>query len=130
MSKIDIKITQPRLPDDLLALIEKPFKRKMAMAERISKKDYLTGPRPMKLGVVSGRLRNSIKTDVSRLNKKMKGSIGTKVVYGPIHEFGGQMGRGHGRMPARPFLQPALDGIIPSLEKEILKAIQKDWNKR
>ncbi len=123
--------TMPPLPDDLLDIIEKPFKRRMAMAERVSKKDYLTGPRPMKLGVITGRLRNSIKNAVKRLKAMLKGTLGTNVVYGPIHELGGLTGRNkRTRMPKKPFLEPALESIIPSLERDVERAILRDWNRK
>jgi phage gpG-like protein len=125
-----IKIRYPKLPDSLLDVIEKSFKQKMLEAERISKKDYLSGPRPRKLGVVTGRLRNSIKISVKQINDSLKGTIGTNVKYAPVHEFGGRTGRNKSvRMPKRPFLQPALEDILPSLEKAIEKEILKDWDK-
>ena len=67
----------------------------------------LSGPRPQFLGVDTGRLRASITG--SRTEKIMdtyQAKVGTNVVYGRIHEFGGPI-RG-GQMPARPFMRPAV----------------------
>jgi len=40
-------------------------------------------------------------------------SVGPTVIYGRIHELGGDTGRGGStHLPARPFLKPALDNVI------------------
>lgn len=65
----------------------------------------LTGPRPEFLGVISGRLRSSIAVaQAQKSGDNYIARIGTNVVYGAIHEFGMP-----GRMPARPFMRPALE---------------------
>lgn len=69
-------------------------------------KNRLTGPRPTYLGVVTGRLRASITAGkTSKTGNTYKASIGTNVVYGPVHEFGFRARN----IPARPFLRPALE---------------------
>jgi len=77
----------------------------------VSKQDYLSGPRPEKLDVVTGRLRSSVNYKVTGEGNDLKGIVGTNVVYGRIHELGGYLMR-HGDivgfMPARPFLSAAL----------------------
>lgn len=50
--------------------------------------EFLQGPRPAKLGEVTGRLRQSIAHDVVVTEKGVVGRIGTNVVYGAFHEFG------------------------------------------
>jgi len=92
----------------------------------ISRKNYLSGPRPQKLGVKTGRLRNSIGigTDgIINIVKKQEGvkaTIGTTVNYAPKHEFG------YG-IKARPFLKPALDDFkskdLANIIKKFLKGI-------
>lgn len=92
----------------------------------ISRKNYLSGPRPQKLGVKTGRLRNSIGigTDgIINIVKKQEGvkaTIGTKVKYAPKHEFG------YGIKP-RPFLKPALDDFkskdLANIIRKFLKGV-------
>ena len=76
-----------------------------------SKDKRLSGPRPRYLGVDTGRLRASIVagTPYKRGDSWMT-RIGTNVVYGRIHEFGGFAGRNRSvRIPARPYLRPAVE---------------------
>jgi phage gpG-like protein len=49
---------------------------------------YLMGPRPERLGVVTGRLKGSITTSVRASGAGIVGKIGTNVPYGAYHEFG------------------------------------------
>lgn len=72
-----------------------------------AKQDYLSGPRPEILDVVTGRLRSSIYGRVRESGKTVTIAFGTDVPYAPIHEFGGRTR--NGRMPRRPFLQPSVD---------------------
>lgn len=123
MSDIRFKIKMPPIPDDMLKILEPVMKENMFIAERTSKLNYLSGPRPNVLGVVSGRLRNSIKTRTSRHGSVLSGSIGTNVKYGPPHEFG------KFPIPPRPFLTPAIEDNLPLFEEKFLKAIEDEWNK-
>ena len=62
----------------------------------ISKNKYLSGPRPGRLGVGEGRLRNSLwpgaqdsRTQVMKVSEgEVVGRVGTSVPYGRIHEYG------------------------------------------
>lgn len=49
---------------------------------------YLSGPRPAVLGVVSGRLRGSIATQITDTPTALVGAVGTAVPYAAYHEFG------------------------------------------
>lgn len=50
---------------------------------------YLTGPRPGKLGVITNRLRGSIRPSRAVVNgTTVNSSIGTNVVYAGVHERG------------------------------------------
>lgn len=111
---------------------------------RSVRNDWLRGPRPKKLGVVTGRLRSSIsrKPAVKR-GSRYSSAIGTNVRYAPIHEFGFEglvnIGahtrkafgriinvRSHGRrvnLPARPFLRPAIND--PRNITKATKIVQK-----
>ena len=118
-----IKRKIPKIPSDLERPIMFALKKGMFRTERTSKRNYLSGARPEKLGVVTGRLRNSIKTRVFKRYNKFVGEIGTNVIYGRTHE------EGLGSMPKRPFLQPALADNIDNITKTIETAIIKYWNK-
>lgn len=92
-----------------------------------AKQGYLSGPRPGRLGVVTGRLRSSIATEVKGSGAVLQGIVGSNVKYARIHELGGTIlpktarylkffyeAAGHWvtlrrvEMPARPFLSTAL----------------------
>jgi len=113
-------------PDEMRKALIPAMKACMVAAEATAKKDYLSGPRPAKLQRVSGRLRGSIATEVRQDGNTVTGRIGSNVVYAHIHELGGvirpktatylrfQIGGQwksvkQVRMPARPFLRPALE---------------------
>ena len=53
-----------------------------------AKKDYLSGPRPERLGVVSGRLRSSIASEVREDGQGLEVVVGTNVKYAAMHELG------------------------------------------
>ena len=66
-----------------------------------SQANYLTGPRPQRLGVVTGRLRSSLLVDTERDGHTVRGTMGTDVYYARKHEFGIGVRK-------RPFLGPAM----------------------
>lgn len=116
-----------------------------------AKKDYLSGPRPQHLGVISGRLRSSITSDVQEEGDEYLASVGTNVKYARGWELGfnGTVNvKGHLRVvskvfgksvsaaiaavrahtrqvnqDARPFLEPALKDAMPKLEEDIAQAM-------
>ncbi len=53
------------------------------------KKNYLTGPRPGKVGVVTGRLRASMLFTTRKTSDGPIIRFGTNVKYAALHEFGG-----------------------------------------
>ena len=55
-----------------------------------SQRKYLTGPRPLRLGVMTGRLRRSVHYRMSRIPAP-KAKVGTNVKYAKIHEYGGKI---------------------------------------
>ena len=74
----------------------------------------------------SGHLRRSINTDVKEWGKDIVGVIGSDVVYAAIHEFGGMAGRGRRvKIPARPYLSPALRENRITINRIIQKEIDK-----
>jgi phage gpG-like protein len=116
------------------------------------KRDYLTGPRPQKLGVVTGRLRSSIRFRIDSDGKLTTIRFGTDVPYARVHEEGGDpfdivaksakalrfKGRDgnyifrkkvrHPGMRARPFLRPGVDDALPGYQKAIEDGLQKIGN--
>ena len=97
-----------------------------------SKQYRLSGPRPQFLGVVTGRLRSSITAgEPEHQGNTYTEKIGTNVVYGAIHEFGGMTGRNHSVLiPPRPFLRPAIEDtdnrqkILDILTQKINEALE------
>lgn len=120
-------------------------------SEGRSKRDFLSGPRPEKLGVVSGRLRSSVTNQVERKGNDIEISLGTNVKYARSWELGfegvqqvrphmrvvskvfGQSVNatvsavtGHSRRvsrPAKPFLRPSLEAALPDFEQKIQEAM-------
>jgi hypothetical protein len=93
-----------------------PFRRALTKAgfkaqTRATTVYFLSGggpPDPQRLTSRSGRLRRSIALDTSSLSS-FAVALGTNVVYGPPHEFG------HGPLPPRPFIAPAIADVLPEL---------------
>lgn len=93
----------------------------VGLAQQNIRGSRATNP-PKMLGVVTGRLRQSITREpVKKVGGAFQVKIGPqRVVYAAIHEFGGRAGRGGSvRIPARPYLGPALakkaDDIVERL---------------
>lgn len=120
---------------------------------RTAKAQYLSGPRPSKLGVVTGRLRASVTSRSFSDSRRVGVLFGTNVEYAARHELGfrGRESvpahtrlikqafgralkmpktvnvRAHSRninLPARPFLQPALADNRAWFQKSIERAAQ------
>ncbi len=107
---------------------------------RVVKESKLTG---QVLNVRTGRLRRSITGRIAEENGQPVGLVGTNVSYARVHELGFKgtvpvkahtrtikgkpmMVRAHSRkldIPARPFLQPALNENLPKYQGWIAKAI-------
>jgi phage gpG-like protein len=84
-------------------------------------KRRLTGGNP--LWVRTGRLRASILVDTKRIGRKIRGEVGTSVVYARIHELGGRAGRGKKvKIPKRPFLKPSYEEVKDKIKADINRA--------
>ena len=128
---------------DLKQFVVPALRDGMEEAVSISQTQYLTGPRPGKLGVITGRLRSTITyADPKVWGPTVKTKFGTNVIYGRIHELGGiirpktkkylKFKTKTGwvmtkkvRMPRRPFLYPALKQALPSIKRLIRKYIKQ-----
>lgn len=75
-------------PERVVAAGEKGLKRGLEFARTIAMREFLSGPRPKKLDVISTRLRNSVSWTVKRSGKGVVGRIGSNVKYAAFHEFG------------------------------------------
>ena len=79
--------------------------------------DAGAGGESAKTLINSGRLLESLTATAT----EHEAIVGTNVIYGAIHQFGGKAGRGHSAtIPARPFL-----GIGRTEEDEILAIIAR-----
>jgi phage gpG-like protein len=81
----------PILTDEL----SKAMRSSLFLVTRTAQKDYLSGPRPQRLGVVTNRLRGSLSEGASELvfrldqqPTRLTGTVGTNVIYAPVHEYG------------------------------------------
>jgi phage gpG-like protein len=122
-------------------------------AVRNIREHYLTGPRPGKLGVKSGRLRSSIRFKVKEDDKGLAVQIGTDVPYAAIHEFGGKtnphvispkrkpflafqkdgkwiytrkpVNHPGSKIPARPFIVPGATEVMPAFQARCMDILAK-----
>jgi phage gpG-like protein len=141
--KIDTKDIENILPNFKSGIL-KGMKQSMLYAEGASKKRFGTQGN---LQVRTGRLRNSIVGEAHQEdNDTYVGSIGTSVIYGPIHETGGVIRAKNGpylkfrvdghwvskkevTIPARPFLRPAITENISRIRDIIIDSIIKEVEK-
>jgi phage gpG-like protein len=72
----------------VMAAAELGLRRGMLGTVGIIQRQFLSGPRPLKLDVRTTRLRNSITHRVENRAGRIMGTAGTNVVYAPRHEFG------------------------------------------
>ena len=86
---------------------------------KTSSKDYLSGPRPEKLGVITNRLKSSIRfTPAKIIANKIAITVGTDVPYARRHEFGINIKK-------RSFLKPAVTDNMDWLTSNLVKRINK-----
>lgn len=77
------------LPQALDQVLAGALDRGLYYAVGIAQTEFLQGPRPAKLGEVTGRLRNSIAHEVKMDGARgITGRIGSNVKYAAFHEFG------------------------------------------
>lgn len=137
MIEVDLKLSANsqrmlrRMPDLMVPALHKGMEEAMILAEREAKLN-LSG---RILNRRTGRLRNSITHKVKIQGDKVVGTIGTNVVYGRIHELGGEIFPRKAKalkfnipgvgwrtvkkvtMPARPYLRPALEDNMSEITR-------------
>lgn len=64
------------------------LRRGLEKAREISQREFLEGPRPQRLGVITTRLRQSIAINVTETARGIVGRMGSNVKYAAFHEFG------------------------------------------
>lgn len=102
------------------AIVEEAAKLNMrgSRTRALRKGTGVTAPEGV-LGIDRGTLRSSITFQVKATANKITATVGPqRVRYGAIHEFGGTAGRG-ARIPARPYLGPA----VVSTENRVVKIL-------
>ena len=131
MYNIEIELNEKELalvlkkPELVRKGLLRGVRNSMLMAERYSKETFNT---PGHLKVRSGRLRSSITASTKEQGKYVVGLIGTDVVYGKIHEYGGIHPRSKTiRMPARPYIGPSFtDDKLNKYAEQIKKSIMEE----
>jgi len=73
---------------------------------------------------------SGLRGQITRRVSDDSAEVGTNLVYGPIHEFGGVIANGWGRgirieMPRRPFLRPALDDNVNEVREVFVDSIYR-----
>lgn len=102
--------------------LEKVMTRFGLRATATSVKDYLSGPRPEKLGRVTGRLATSIRSKIEGSGNKVLMRLGTDVPYARVHELGFSRRVKGGKTVAtrkRSFLRPAVMDNLDELKEEL-----------
>ena len=96
------------------------------------KQNRLSGPRPIYLGVVTGRLRSSITAaQTEKVGNSYIAKIGTNVEYARRHEYGDvALGITHKKgkgIPSRPYMRPAIEDRqnIESVKEDLRRNIEE-----
>jgi len=137
-----------RRPEVIVPAVSRALRQGLLLAERRVRGTYLSG---RALNRQTGRLRNSVTSDVRIRGNQVIGAIGTNVVYGRFWELGysGPVSvkahtrtirqvfgrpipamtvdvRAHVRQvnaEARPFLRPGVEDVLPDIRRLIKKRI-------
>jgi hypothetical protein len=113
------RITPSRNAEEIVG---REFHRWAEDTVRISKTEYLQGPRPRRLGVVSSTLINSIGPDWK--NRPWEIAVGTALDYGKSWELGLR----NVKIPKRPFLKPAGDKAAVGLAERLNRRWVGEWS--
>jgi len=139
----DAKSMLRKMPELIKPALFKGMNEAMILAERESKLN-LSG---RVLQRRSGRLRNSITHQVKIEGDNVIGRIGTNVVYGRIHELGGEIRPKTARalrfqipgvgwrmaqkvtIPKRPYLRPAIEENVSDITRILARRIEEAFEK-
>ena len=112
-----------RLSNDLPKAVIGGIRAGLLLSQRTAKREFILDrsgkalPPPGPLTNRSGKLRGSIRIrEPRREGRTFVGALvagGSGVRYARVHELGGR------RMPARPYLRPALQKNVRQIEKQI-----------
>ena len=75
-------------PDRMKARLREAIHKQGVQLQGLVAGPYLHGPRPQRLGVVTGRLTRSINYRYTEAGDSLTGSVGTNVKYGAFWELG------------------------------------------
>jgi len=120
----------------------KGMKKAILFAEGEAKKSF---GKPGNLKVGTGHLRRSIQSKVKDRIKVIVLSLSSNVIYAGIHEYGGVIKAKKGpyltfkigdrwvkvasvTMPARPFLEPAIEDNLDKMANIITSTVSKEMN--
>ena len=106
-----LKKGTPKFNPDIL---RKPMREWAIDTVSIAKTEYLNGPRPQRLGRVTGRLSRSVMPDMR--SAPLWAEVGTNVEYAPTHELG------LNKRKRRPFIKPAAEKAFRRFEQDLLIA--------
>lgn len=76
------------LDERVLQAAETGLARGLLFVVAAAQREYLSGPRPGKIQSVTGRLRQSVSSNVTRSGDRVVGRVGSAVKYAAFHEFG------------------------------------------
>ena len=135
------------LPAKMKPVLDATVQRLGYMLQGNVQRNWLRGPRPGRLGIVTGRLANSIAMRFESTATSATATVGTNVPYGVVWEKSGLPARDifpvkakalrfeingtvlfrkHVHVPAqapRPFLKPALFELRPMVVQQISAAL-------
>lgn len=131
------------LPHEFRKAMIRGVKQGILFAEAQSKKSF---GKSGNLKVRSGHLRRSIKSTIKERHKEIVGTLSNNVIYAGIHEYGGVIKPKKGKyltfkvgdrwvkvtsvkIPARPFIRPAIEDNLTKIVNIIEDVITREMNK-
>lgn len=115
--------------DRATSILEKQIKHNLSIGGRAPRRkgESRTRNTGVNLRIQDGTLRSSWRSrPAKRVSGGVEGHVASPVVYSAIHEFGGQAGRGGSvTIPARPYVQPAIDKRRDEMVRAITREITK-----
>jgi phage gpG-like protein len=107
------------IPNAIRAELRRTVYKLAAEVQKHVRDEYLLGPKPYKLEVQTGRLRNNINVKVEETSVAIKATVGTNVFYGVAWELGHVKNWQKKTQPARPFLKPAVEDLRSHIQTRL-----------